>query len=73
MKQDQRKNMGEMAVIKKDSFPDHRPIAIILRYQVKEPKKRGAKQTKRLDLNKSENEEIRKFHQKKQENGQVRG
>ena len=55
--------MGEMAVIKEDSFSDHRPIAIVLKCQVKEIKRRGTKQTKRLDLSKFENEEIRRLYQ----------
>ena len=55
--------MGEMAVIKEDSFSDHRPIAIVLKCQVKEIKRRGTKQTKRLDISKFENEEIRRLYQ----------
>ena len=65
VKQDQRRKMGEMAVIKEDSFSDHRPIAIVLKCQVKEIKRRGTKQTKRLDLGKFENEEIRRLYQTK--------
>ena len=65
VKQDQRRMMGEMAVIKEDSFSDHRPIAIVLKCQVKEIKRRGTKQTKRLDLSKFENEEIRRLYQTK--------
>ena len=57
--------MGEMAVIKEDSFSDHRPIAIVLKCQIKEIKRRGTKQTKRLDLSKFENEEIRRLYQTK--------
>ena len=49
VKQDQRRKMGEMAVIKEDSFSDHRPMTIILKCQVKETKRRGAKQAKKLD------------------------
>ena len=56
--------MGEMAVIKEeDSFSYHRPIAIVLKCQVKEIKRRGTKQTKRLDLSKFENEEIGRLYQ----------
>ena len=65
--------MGEMTVIEEDSFSDHRPISIILKLQTKEIKRRRAINTKKLDLDKFESEEIRKFYQKKQENGQVRG
>ena len=65
--------MGEMTVIKEDSFSDHRPIAIILKYQVKGIKRRGAIKTKKLDLDKFESKEIRKLSKQKQENGQVRG
>jgi len=46
--------MGEMAVIKEDSFSDHRPIAIIVKLQVKEVKRRRAINTKKLDLEKFE-------------------
>ena len=65
VKQDQRRRMGQMAVIKEDSFSDHRPIAIILKYQIKEKKRRGATKTKKLDLDKFDNEEIRKFYHTK--------
>ena len=51
-----KKKDGEMAVIKEDSFLDHRPITVISKCQVKETKRRGTKQTKRLDLSKFENE-----------------
>ena len=57
--------MEQMTVIKEDSFSDHRPIAIILKCQIKEIKRRGATKTKKLDLDKVDNEEIRKFYQKK--------
>ena len=50
VKQDQRRKMGQMTVIKEDSFSDHRPIAIILKCQIKEIKRRGATKTKTLDL-----------------------
>jgi len=65
VKQDQRRKMGEMTVIKEDSFSDHRPIAIILKYQVKGIKRRGAIKTKKLDLDKFESKEIRKLFQTK--------
>ena len=65
VKQDQRRKMGQMTVIKEDSFSDHRPIAIILRCQIKEIKSRGATKTKKLELDKFDNEEIRKFYQTK--------
>ena len=65
MKQDQRRKIGEMAVIKEDSFSDHRPIAIAWKCQVKEMKRRGTEQAKRLDLSKFENEEMRRLYQTK--------
>ena len=65
VKQDQRRKMGEMTVIKEDSFSDHRPIAIILKYQFKGIKRRGAIKTKKLDLDKFESKEIRKLFQTK--------
>ena len=57
--------MGQMTVIKEGSFLDHRPIAIILKCQIKEIKRRRATKTKKLDLDKFDNEEIRKFYQTK--------
>ena len=57
--------MGQIAVIKEDSFSDHRPVAIILKCQVKEIQRRGATKTKKLDLDKFDSEEIRKFYQTK--------
>ena len=52
-----------MVVVKEDSFSDHRPITTILKCLVKETKRRGTQQTKRLDLTKFENEEIRGLYQ----------
>ena len=65
VKQDQRRKMGEMTVIKEDSFSDHRPVTVILKYQVKEKRRRGAVKKKKLDLEKFENEEIRTEYQTK--------
>ena len=61
VKQNQRRKMGEMTVIKKDSFSDQRRIAIIFTCQVKEMKRRAIN-TKKLDLDNFESEEIRKFY-----------
>ena len=56
-------------MIKEDSFSDHRPIAIILKCQVKKTTRKGTKQTKRLDLTKFENGWIRRLGKCKERRG----